>query len=117
MTSIEALWSVRFGTSDYDIEDLEGGVMVVETNRIYGGDSIYAYSGDLKVDRDSVVGKLSVVRHNWSEGTQSLYGTQERMFAITFVGERDGVDRVAGRLVREGFPDAFFVMTRLQNLT
>lgn len=44
---IEGLWSVRFlGVGDPSM-DLNGGVVVLETSRILGGDSGYYYVGSL----------------------------------------------------------------------
>ena len=41
MTSVEALWTAKFGTAEYSIAESEGGVAIIETGKVYGGDSIY----------------------------------------------------------------------------
>ena len=116
MTSVEALWTAKFGTAEYSIAESEGGVAIIETGKVYGGDSIYAYRGDISVNGSAVDGNLTMYRHNWSEGTQSCYGTQEASFTSHFVGSRQGDDVISGKLLRNGYPDGFFQLTRLQNL-
>ena len=116
MSSVEALWTAKYGTAEYNVGELEGGVIIIETGKIYGGDSIYAYRGDFTVNADIVEGNLTMYRHNWADGSQSLYETQEASFSSLFIGTRQGDDQISGKIVRQGFPDAFFQLTRLQNL-
>lgn len=116
MSSVEALWTAKYGTAEYNVGELEGGVIIIETGKVYGGDSIYAYRGDVSVTGDAVEGDLTMYRHNLAPGTQSLYGTQEDSFTSHFVGSRQGDDVIVGKLLRDGFPEAFFQLTRLQNL-
>lgn len=44
---IEGLWVIKFLTPDDPTMALNGGVVVVETGRIFGGDSGYFYVGSL----------------------------------------------------------------------
>jgi hypothetical protein len=110
--SIEALWTVRFG----DPQDLQGGVIVLETGRMFGGDSIYAYSGRFELDGNHVRAELDVIRHNFTEGMGSIYGTDEARFHARFEGQREGEDRIAGRLIRDGYPEGLLLMERLEPL-
>jgi hypothetical protein len=110
--SIEALWTVRFG----DPNELQGGVIVLETGRMFGGDSIYAYSGRFDLDGGSISAELDVIRHNFTEGLGNIYGTDEPRFRVRFEGQREGEDRITGRLIREGYPDGVIVMERLEPL-
>jgi len=49
---IEALWSVEFETS---LNMAGNGVVVLETGRIFGGNSAMIYIGNYNIDHDSVV--------------------------------------------------------------
>jgi hypothetical protein len=44
---LEGLWTVRFQNQLIDDQSLNGGVVVIESGRILGGDSGYAYIGDI----------------------------------------------------------------------
>jgi T3SS negative regulator,GrlR len=45
---IEGLWVIKFLTPNDPETDLNGGVVVVETGRIFGGDSGYFYIGSIE---------------------------------------------------------------------
>lgn len=64
---IEGLWAVRFlGVGDPTME-LNGGVVVIETDRLLGGDSGYYYVGELTPNgAHGWDVKLSVQRHDSS---------------------------------------------------
>lgn len=44
---IEGLWVIRFQGPGYEGFDLNGGVVVIESGRVLGGDSGYYYLGDI----------------------------------------------------------------------
>ncbi len=57
---IEGLWSVTFSTP----QGAEGsGVAVLETERIFGGDSLYYYLGHYKVTGGIVQGTVEVIHY------------------------------------------------------
>jgi hypothetical protein len=112
--SMEAVWTVRFGPEGAPESELNGGVAMIETNRIFGGDSGYAYIGDIKVNAAAVDGTLKIVRHNAQ--IVSMYGLDENEFELTFSGERVSDTRVEGKLQRQGYPSAMLVLTRLTEL-
>jgi hypothetical protein len=80
---LEALWSVKFGTNQ---QFYGAGVIVFETNRIFGGDTCFYYIGHFTYNvRDQTVsGEVEVKRHApglpfifppYNEGTVILQGT------------------------------------------
>lgn len=84
--TIEALYVVRFGhagSSDFR----NGGVVVLETGRLFGGDSWYAYTGNYEVNGNTVAGQLHAIRHFTQPGTESAWGTQEDEFDVDFVAD------------------------------
>lgn len=60
--SFEALYVVEFG----DIEGIyrNGGVVVLETGRIFGGDSGYYYIGNYSIKEGKLTGTAKIVKHN-----------------------------------------------------
>jgi hypothetical protein len=82
--SIEALFAVRFGHVGAPYPDRNGGVVVLESGRLFGGDSWYAYTGHYSVAGAHVTGQLHAVRHFQQPGTQSAWGTQEAEFDVQF---------------------------------
>jgi len=72
--TIEALWAVAFSTP----EGAAGtGVVVFETGRVFGGDSLYYYLGDYAVDRKTVRGKVDVI--HYSGPPMNIVGPVERL--------------------------------------
>ena len=68
---IEALWSMRFGA------EVEGsGVVVLETERIFGGDARYYYLGEYKVE-GKTISAIVKVQHYHGE-PRSIFGYQKR---------------------------------------
>jgi hypothetical protein len=59
--ALEALWAVRFGS----VQDFGSGIIVFETNRIFGGDTSFYYVGSFTYNpRDqTITGEAKVIRH------------------------------------------------------
>jgi hypothetical protein len=74
--SIEALWAVQFTGVNGVRRATSGGVIVIETGRIFGGDSSMWYTG--KYDRvESAKGRFTVriqTGVHFTEGFQSIFG-------------------------------------------
>lgn len=69
---IEALWSVEFVSLP---EGNQGaGVVVIETKRIFGGDSNYFYLGTLTSDKDGDVTANVNVKHYFGD-TNAIFGS------------------------------------------
>ena|SRR5438270_8563610 len=112
--NIEALWTVRFGSAQTPDHELEGGVAVIESGRVLGGDSGYAYVGSVDVKNHKVSGRLRVIRHN--PNVSSVYGLDENEFELAFEGVLLSNERMEGELRRSGYQAARFVFTRLAEL-
>jgi hypothetical protein len=78
MKSVEALWLVKFGDYETPTEARNGGVLVLETNRGFGGDSGYAYLGTYEVSGDKFESDVSIsqfdpeVESVWGPGVTEL---------------------------------------------
>jgi T3SS negative regulator,GrlR len=60
----EALYVVEFGDMAASGTYRNGGVIVLETGRVYGGDSGYYYVGTYSVKDGQLTGEVKVVKHN-----------------------------------------------------
>ena len=105
--SVEACWTVRFGPAN------DGGVAVLESGRIYGGDSGYAYLGSYEVDGERVAGRLTIIRHN--PQIRSIFGNAAR-FDLSFAVSRISDDSYRGALNAPGLPNAQLTLNRLAEL-
>jgi hypothetical protein len=63
MQQLEALYVVEFGDAA-GFGYRNGGVAVLETNRIFGGDSGYYYIGDFSVFGDRIDASVRITKHN-----------------------------------------------------
>jgi hypothetical protein len=72
--SVEALWSITFGSvSGKEIETVSGGIVVLETERIFGGDTWTYFTGRYEVKGDSIKIDVQTGVH-FTAGGQSIFG-------------------------------------------
>jgi hypothetical protein len=114
MTSVEACWTVRFGDPHASDHELNGGILVLETGRIFGGDSGYAYLGTYEIGGATIEGKARIIQHD--PDVQSMYGAFEQSFEASFQIVREGSDVMRGKFCRAGYPDAVLILRRLADL-
>ncbi len=94
---LEALWSVQFQSS----LAFEGnGVVVLETGRILGGDSLMIYVGSYKVENGKLNAKLNVKKYADAPGMSSVVHLDE--FNLELSGIPDDVRIVlSGHVVED----------------
>ena len=108
MDEMDGLWTAEFGTAS---GVANGGVLVIASERIFGGDSGYYYSGTYAIAGDTLTGELSATHYYGPRVT--AFGDSVLTFTIQFTGkanqardlidgfaERPGVGRVRFRLTR-----------------
>jgi hypothetical protein len=78
--SIEALWSVEFISNT---QIVGAGVAVLETDRIFGGDSQYFYVGDYKSERGVTTANIKVT--HYAGAYASIFGPTKE-FHLTLKG-------------------------------
>jgi len=101
--SIEALFAVRFGHAGAPNMERNGGVVVVESGRLFGGDSWYAYTGQYQLNGHAMTGQLRAVRHFHQAGTETAWGTQENQFDFQFnVTINDDHSQARGAMTKSG---------------
>ncbi len=94
----DGLWVVEFGSS---IGLFGRGVMVLNGQRILGGDVGYYYSGNCKVDEDRIKGEINVIR--FDPNSISVFGDIEN-FTLSFDGTINGSDLIASA-TSDDFPN------------
>ena len=107
MDSYEALWAVYFGDvsdpSNFDPGRTNAGVAVLETQRIFGGDSKYYYLGNYEVEKDRITATVTITHFNgepWSAFGGPLTGSLK----VCLEGRREG-NEVRGHMWPEDHPE------------
>ena len=101
MQGLEALYVVEFG--DFaGIEYRNGGVAILETNRIFGGDSGYYYLGDFSIFGDRFEASVRITKHN--PVFANVFGDDAPQFDICVLGavKNDTIIATMERLDRPG---------------
>lgn len=78
---LEGLWIVRFLEPNDPTADLNGGVAVIESGKIFGGDSGYFYVGEIEPTSNAVWQmKLQITRHD--QNIESVFGDVDQFSLI-----------------------------------
>ena len=93
---IEGLWIVKFG-----MPALWGaGVIVLESQRFFGGDSAYYYVGDYGIEGAKITAHGRIARHTLVPGLTSIFGDWDD-FNVTLIGTvSEG--HISGVMQRQG---------------
>jgi len=102
MRQIESLYVAEFGDVD-GFGFRNGGVVILETNRVFGGDSGYFYLGDYSVFGDRFAASVQITKHNpsWT----NAFGDAAQRFDIRVLGTigDEIITATMERLDRPGF--------------
>lgn len=91
---VEGLWSIEFASSHGFVG---GGVVVLETQRIFGGDSSYYYIGDYRVQNNQIVAMVTITHYNGPPS--SIFGNRPH-FQVRISGQTNpSIMDVHGHLV------------------
>ena len=77
--TVEVCNAVLFGHLGTPNLGMNGGVVVLETERLFGGDFLYAYTCSYQLAGNTVTGQLHAVRHYHQPGTQSAWERRKRI--------------------------------------
>ncbi len=105
--SLEALWTIEFQATD---DWVNGGVVVLETNRIYGGDSDYFYVGTYEVAGETLNADVHVRHYHGQPGT--AFGDSATDFWVTLQARREG-NAMTGAIRRKDQPQLPELAARL----
>jgi hypothetical protein len=102
MEQVEALYVAEFGDV-IGASYRNGGVVVLKTNTIFGGDSGYYYTGTFSIFGDRIEASARITKHNPSWA--NAFGDDATQFEIRILGRIEGQTIVANmeRLDRPGF--------------
>jgi hypothetical protein len=116
--SVEALWTATFQVeSPSPVEKWEnGGVVVLETGQIFGGDSQYYYVGRFElVGNGELSGQMKVVHYHGER--RSAFGDAGPTFEVEVHGKLTAPDKMSGVMTRPGFGNLAFRLTKREDLT
>lgn len=102
--SVEGLWWLRTNTVDDPASYAIGGVLVLETGRLLGGDSAVAYIGRYEVNGDEVTGEARTIQYNTGAEVENIFGLSEENDQIEFVVRWED-ETMAGVIWAKGNPD------------
>lgn len=100
MSSIEALWLVKFGDWTAPNSANNGGVIIFESGSAFGGDSGFAYVGNYDLANDKLIGEVTATKFDPEMTDVWGIGYNEAKMKVEL--ERDGDERMVGRLTLEG---------------
>lgn len=106
--SVEGLWCFQSTSYDNPNDFRDGGVVVLETNRIFGGDSMMAYVGEYELAGDLVHAKVQTWQWNLTyTDAENVFGMRAPIPTYTVLAElrRDG-EQLVGTIAPEADPAA-----------
>ena len=112
---LDALWTAEFQVVG---GWTNGGVVVLEKGRIFGGDGQYYYLGRLSLnpqDETSVAGHLKVVHYHGERMT--AFGDAGPVFSLEIQGTVLSPTAISGILKRPGFGALAFRLARREELS
>jgi hypothetical protein len=109
---MEGLWTAEFGSATGFIN---GGVVMLQAGRIFGGDSGYYYVGKYSVDGETLTGELRA-NHYYGPRT-TAFGDTTATFTVELTGTRNTTsDQIDGLVVRQGIGQVHFRLTKRATL-
>ena len=106
--SVEGLWCFQTSSVADPTTYQDGGVVVLETGRVLGGDSAFAYVGDYEVSGSEIAARVRVYQWNKAYGDiETVFGMKgpDIDYVVHLRGKRDG-DFIHGVIIPEQAPDA-----------
>ncbi len=83
--SLEALWTVEFASlEEGNQSNMGAGIVIFETERIFGGDNQFYYVGKYKVNNGMIEGQVKVT--NYTGESHSIFGKLEE-FKLSIKGK------------------------------
>ena len=101
INNIEGLWVIEFSIDLTEWQN--GGILVLETQKILGGDSQYYYVGEYRIFEGKLIANARIQHHSGPPHT--AFGDSSKDFNITLEGAKIGQNNdIEGLLARENFP-------------
>src|SRR6266436_4982225 len=84
MQDLEALWSVEFLTPGQN--NINAGIVILETNRVFGGDSWYYYTGTYQGEDGKLAAQLKSTHYAGPVGSPSMSNRREGTYLFREIG-------------------------------
>jgi hypothetical protein len=97
MGTLEGLWTVEFEVAG---GWQNGGVLVFETGRLFGGDSNYYYLGTFGVAGEVITAELTSTHYQGPVG--DAWGDAATELKVHAQARREGSGRIIGTMTRSG---------------
>jgi hypothetical protein len=117
--SVEGMWLLRTSQHDSSIEEIIApSILIFETGRIFGGDSVYYFIGDYDSNLQEIFGRVRVRTHTPTDSDENVFGMVGPVDFFTKFSGRIEHEIVTGRLEPEGDSASMqhFRMTKLSEL-
>lgn len=76
----------------------------METGRVLGGDSVYAYVGEYEVSNGAIEARVRVYQWNSAVEAENVFGMRGHVdYVVRLAGRREG-DVIVGHIAPEGMP-------------
>jgi hypothetical protein len=95
MQDLEALWSVEFVAPGQN--NINAGVVIFETNRLFGGDSWYYYKGTYAGENEKLTAQLKSTHYAGPLGSPSMGNRPEGTYLFKEI--RHGQDQNGNRTI------------------
>jgi hypothetical protein len=104
--SVEGMWVFRVAELAAPTVPRFGGIVVLETGRVFGGDSMMAYIGEYNLNHGNITARVQARRWNPEGEVENVFGMSGDIdFVAILDGQLNG-SRIDGHLAPEGAPDA-----------
>lgn len=103
MSNIEALWTARFGDVEAPNQWVNGGVVVFETGRLFGGDGGTYYVGSFETEKDHFTAQFKTVIYD--PQYRSAFGNLGSTIEVVATGNRIADDKIIGEMHAKIRPD------------
>lgn len=97
--SVQGLWTVDFQITG---GGRFSGVVVLQGNKVLGGDSQYYYTGAYKESGDDIQAEINCA--HYAGAVSTAFGTNESSYSLRMEGKRSG-DVVTGEIWRPERPN------------
>ena len=115
MSSVEGFYKFEYGQDVRPDLIYLGGVVVLETGRIFGGDSSYYYRGSYKLDGEKFLAKVQIRKHTDLFNTENIFGREFNVGVdLSVEGEREGENLVG--ILKGPTGETTFTLERLDDL-
>jgi hypothetical protein len=103
--NVEGLWFLQLASLRKPAEFQHGGIVVLESARVLGADSICSYLGEYQVEDEELIGQIRVQTWNKDVHSENIFGTTAPIdYQVHVRGKRQG-NVIDGSLTPIDTPD------------